>query len=45
MPRFNPPCKKRSRSRCRSAKKSCKMALGIKRKYCRTRKNKSAMSK
>lgn len=36
------PCKKRSVSKCKSAKKSCKYVCGSKRKYCRTRKNRSS---
>lgn len=33
------PCRGRKISKCKSAKKSCKVASGSKRKFCRTRKN------
>ena len=32
-------CKGRKRSKCLSAKKSCKFASGTKRKYCRKSRN------
>lgn len=33
------PCKKRTRRRCLTARKSCKYASGTKRKYCRKSRN------
>ena len=36
MPKFTPPCKKRTIRRCKRAPESCKVAKGIKRgPYCR----------
>jgi len=35
------PCRKRSLSKCKTAKKSCSYARGAKRRFCRTRKNKT----
>lgn len=33
------PCKGRSLRKCRTAKRSCKMTKGTKRKYCRKTRN------
>jgi len=41
MPKFRPPCKKRTLRRCKRAPSSCKVASGNSRgPYCRKTKNK-----
>lgn len=37
--RLKTPCKGRKQSRCKSARKSCKLVNGIRRKYCRKTRN------
>lgn len=37
--RLKTPCKRRTMRKCKSARRSCKVASGSKRTYCRTAKN------
>ena len=45
MPRgrkLKTPCKKRTLRKCKSADKSCEVASGKKRTFCRTRRNRKS---
>ena len=37
--RIKTPCRGRTKSKCKKAKRSCKYVSGKSRKYCRTQKN------